>query len=132
MGANLIAMDGLFLGSATQFADLGHFISASHAHGLKTAYLFGYDNIAFVRDIYLAHPDLLSVRRPPKVEWERLMCPLAFMSSPDVGDRLKRLAKLNDRLVFDIENGIGGVCFCHRCMEKITKDLGLPAQRLPR
>lgn len=139
MGGQFAELDCLCFGSADgrltseeTFSDINHFVSAAHAEGIKTLYLlFGGNDTALTRDVCLAHPELMSVKLTPQKEWERNMCPLAYMSSPDIADRIKRLAKINDRVMFDAENGIAGVCFCQRCMKRIVKELNLSEDASP-
>ncbi len=60
-----------------------------------------------------------------KDSWRKPLCPLYFMASRDIADRIMKIALKYDYVLDDMESGIRASCFCQRCREYFSQENSL-------
>ncbi len=57
-----------------------------------------------------------------KDSWQKPLCPLYFMASPDIAERIRKIALSSNYVLDDMESGLGASCLCPRCREYFAKE----------
>lgn len=126
-GTNLIQFQNIGQTPEKGIAELKILNESIKKQNIVSIYTF-YGNIDtyFLKDIVNKDPESKLVNNMYKHRaWQGLMCPIAFMKSEDVKARIESLSAFHDRILYDIESGIGSSCLCANCREQFAKENNL-------
>lgn len=73
-------------------------------------------------DVLAQYPEYRFVNNTSK---QSIMCPLAFMASQDVKERIAKIAKIHDYIMYDMEAGIVCSCLCEKCRDNFAGEFKL-------
>lgn len=87
---------------------------------------YGNMDTYFLKDIVSKNPESKLVNNIYKQgTWKVQMCPITFMKSEEVKARMESLSSFHDRILYDLESGIGSSCLCGNCREQFAKENNL-------
>jgi len=127
MGMNVLGVDEIkFIGPQTE-EQVRHFVWEAHKNKIQTMFnAFGYNDTALLYNILKEHPELkLKNNLYKRKSWEEVMCPLAYLTSPDVKKMLEEMAVINDRVQYDLEAGTAAACMCEKCRKNFADSLSI-------
>ena len=101
-----------------------NFTSTLKRNNLKTALQsFVNDGNQYASESDKANPTSTLVRLSSvKSGWQKPLCPLYYMASRDIEERLMKITLNFDCVIDDMERGIGSSCLCPRCREYFAKE----------